>query len=138
MLNYIAFRVYESFNKKNESFSFSKLRTLGFLLLFEVSLFLPMVMIINLFIHFDPKELFGESHFRYGFAIIALILFALNYSNFNRKLKNPENYSVLHDRFHKESYLFKTWMIFIIPIVNVFILPIIYGALNGTLRLVGN
>jgi len=133
MLNYITFRLYESFNKKYDIFSLARKKTLAFLLLLEVSLFIPLGMIINLFIHFDPKELFMESHFRFVFGIMVVILIILNYSNFNRNLKNSEDYLVLHDKFHKKRYLFKTWMIFVIPIVNVIILPIICGAINGSL-----
>ena len=133
MLNYITFRLYESFDKNYDIFSLARKRTLAFLLLFEVSLFIPLGMVINLFIHFDPKKLFMESHFRYGFGIIVVILIILNYSNFNRNLKNSEDYLVLYDRFHKEKYLFKTWMIFVIPFINIFVIPIIYGVKNGHL-----
>ena len=134
MLNYIAFRLFESFDKKNDSFALKKTRTLGFLLLIEVSLFIPLLMIINLFYQLDPKELFQESYFRYAFGIVAVILYIMNLVFFNNRIKESVNYSILYNRFHKERYLIKTWMIFSIPFLNVFILPIIYGALNGTLR----
>jgi hypothetical protein len=134
MLKYITFRVFESFDKKNDSFALKKIRTLGFLLLMEVSLFIPLLMVINLFYHLNPKELFDAATFRYAFVIIIAIMHIMNLLFFNNKIKESENYLFLFNRFHKERYLIKTWMIFSIPIINVFIVPIMYGALNGTLR----
>src|SRR5690554_6440188 len=138
MLNYIAFRVFESFDKKDDSFVLKKTRTLGFLLLAEVSLFIPLLMIVNLFYHLDPKELFEEASFRYAWGFVAVILYVVNLLFFNSNFKESEKYSILYHRFHKDRYLLKTWMIFSTPIINVFLIPIVYGALNGTLRIVGN
>jgi len=131
MFNYIVYRVFEYFNKKENATAMSK--TINFLALFQGTLIVPVFMSINLFTKIDP-QIFGENtRIKYYIGIpLAAVLIIVNTIFFKRKLKG-EQLKVLEDKYHKERYILPTWIIFATPIIFVFILPIIYGVLNGTI-----
>jgi len=132
MFDYIGYRVFEYFNKKDEAFAAS--RTINFLALLQGSLIVPLFMIVNLFTRIDP-QIFGENNrIKYYIGIpLAIILIAINSYVFKNKLKG-ERLKTMQEKYHKESYLFSVWWIFLAPVFFVLILPIIYGAINGTIH----
>lgn len=131
-MNYIAFRVFEFFDKKDNQVSL--FRTISFLTLFQISFILPLFLIINLFYEINLNKIFSFEEFIY-FLILPLgaILALINTSIYKIKLKG-ESLNRLKEKYHEERYAIPIWVIFITPIICVFFIPIIYGALNGTLK----
>ena len=80
------------------------------------------------------NKTFSIEEFKY-FIILPLgaILALINTSIYKIKLKG-ESFNRLKEKYHKERYAIPIWVIFITPIICVFIIPMIYGALNGTLK----
>lgn len=132
MFDYIGYRVFEYFNKKDETFAVS--RTINFLALLQGSLIVPLFMIVNLFTRIDP-QIFGENHrIKYYIGIpLTIVLIAINSYIFKNKLKG-ERLKALQEMYQKESYFFSVWWIFLAPVFFVFIFPIIYGTINGTIH----
>lgn len=131
MFNYIAYRVFEHFHKRESESAVSK--TINFLALFQGTLIVPVFMAINLFTKIDPQVFGQDNRIKYYIGIpLAVILIIINTIFFKRKLKG-EQLKVLEDKYYKERYLLPTWIIFAAPIIFVFVLPIAYGALNGTI-----
>jgi len=127
MFNYIAYRVFEHFHKKENETAISK--TINFLALFQGTLIVPVFMAINLFTKIDP-QIFGENtRIKYYIVIpLAVILIIVNTVLFKKNLKG-ETLSILKNKYHKERYLLPIWIIFATPIIFVFVFPIVYGAI---------
>ena len=131
MFNYIAYRVFEHFHNKESETAVSK--TINFLALFQGTLIVPIFMSVNLIMKIDPQIFGNDTRIKYYIGIpLAAILIIVNTIFFKKKLKG-EQLSVLKNKYHKESYLLPTWVIFAAPVIFVFILPIAYGAMNGTI-----
>lgn len=132
MFDYIGYRVFEYFNKKDEAFAVS--RTINFLALLQGSLIVPLFMIVNLFTQIDPQIFGVNNRIKYFIGIpLAIILILINSYIFNKKLKG-DGLKTLQEKYHKENYSFSVWWIFLSLILFVFLLPIIYGAINGTIH----
>jgi hypothetical protein len=131
IFDYIGYRIFEYFNQKDKTLSISK--TINFLALLQGSLIVPLFILINLFTRVDP-QIFGlDNRIKYYIGILlALILILVNHYIFKKKL-NSEGLKVLHEKYHKEKYAFSVWFIFLAPAFFVFICPLIYGILNGTI-----
>lgn len=132
MFDYIGYRVFEYFYRKDETFAVS--RTINFLALLQGTFIVPLFIVINLFTRIDP-QIFGENNrIKYYLGIpLAIILIAINSYVFKNKLKG-ESLKTLQEKYHKECYSFSIWWIFLAPIFFVLIFPIIYGAVNGTIH----
>ena len=132
MFDYIGYRVFEYFNKKDKGFAV--LNTINFLALLQGTSIVPLFIVINLFTRIDP-QVFGENNkMKYYIGIpFYIILITLNSYIFKKKLKG-ERLKALQNKYHRERYPFSIWWIFLAPIFFVFIIPIIYGALNGTIH----
>ncbi len=132
IFDYIGYRVFEYFNVKDETHSVS--RTISFLSILQITLLVPLFLIINSVTKTDLQEIVDYNRFKYYVGIaLALVLIVLNTYFFRKKFKR-ENLKILQDKYHKEHYPFSIWWIFLAPIFFVFIIPIIYGALNGTIH----
>lgn len=132
MFDYIGYRVFDYFNKKDEAFAVS--RTINFLTLLQGTLIVPLFMIVNLLTQIDPQIFGVNNRFKYYIGIpLAIILIVINSYVFKKKLKG-EGLMTLREKYYKESYSFSVWWIFLAPILFVFIFPIIYGAINGTIH----
>lgn len=131
--DYIVFRIFEYFNRRNDGLVV--MNSIFFLGLFEASLLVPLFLIINSFIHFDPQNYFGvDNRIKYYIGIpLGLFLIIINCIFYIKKLKG-EKLQELYQKYHKEKYKIPLWVIFASPVFFVFICPIIYGALNGTLH----
>ncbi len=107
--------------------------TVNFMVLFQASLLVPLVLILNLFTKLDPQILGVDNRIKYYIGVpLAIILIILNSYWIKRKLKG-EKLNDLRNKFQKEKYKVPIWIIFSIPVLFVFVSPIIYGIINGTL-----
>ena len=131
MFSWIVYRVFEYFDKKNKLMAISN--TVNFMALLQASLLIPLFLILNLFIKLDPQMLGVNNNIKYYTGIpLAIILMILNSYWIKRRVKG-ENLIILKNKFQKERYKISVWLIFLTPVLFVFICPIIYGMLNGTL-----
>lgn len=132
MFNYVAYRVYEYFQSKNEKTSVEN--TINFLALFQGTLIVPVFMAINLIKKIDPQIFGQDSRIKYYIGIpLAIVLLIVNNIFYKRKLKG-EQLNKLKNKYHKVKYALPIWLIFAAPIIFVFVLPIAYGIMNGTLH----
>ncbi len=132
LINDIIFKTYLYFHKKDKSLAIT--RTLGFITLLEASLIVPLFAIINGIssIYKTPAE--PNSKIKYYIGIpLYLILTFLNNRLIKSKLKEL-NIPKLYDDYLVDGRIKYIWLIFILPIIFVFLTPIIYGSINGTLR----
>jgi len=130
IFDYIAYRVFEYFKRKDESMSVEN--SIYFLGLFQGALIVPLFIVINLFIKLDPRVFGDDPRAKYyiGFPL-AVILLILNSLIYKRKLKG-EKLKQLEKKFHKEKYKIPVWAIFSAPVFFVIVCPILYGLINGT------
>jgi len=132
IFDYIGYRVFEYFNKKDETHSLS--RTISFISILQITLLVPLFLVINSVTKIDLQEIGDYNRFKYYIGIaLAIVLIMLNTYFFHKKFKG-ENFKILQDKYHRKHYPFSIWWIFLAPIFFVFIIPIIYGALNGTIH----
>lgn len=133
VFNYIIFRVFEYFSRKNKAFSFAN--TINFITLFQFSLLVPLFLFLNIFVEIDLKMFFGtlDNRLKYliGIPLVLLIIF-INSFYIRKKLKG-DYLEKLQQRFHKDKYTVNIWVILLAPILFVFICPILFGAFNGTI-----
>lgn len=131
MFDWIFYRTFEYFSKKDKSMAISN--TVNFMVLFQASLLIPVFLIINLLAKIEPLVIGVDTRIKYYIGIpLAVILIIYNSYLHKRKL-NSEKLTVLKNKYHKERYRVSVWIIFLIPFFFVFICPIIYGIINGTL-----
>src|SRR5690554_6409758 len=131
MFKAIGYRVYEYFEKKERETAVSN--TINFLSLLQGTLIVPVLMAINLFIKIDPQILGVDSRIKYYIGIpLAVLLIFVNTILFKKNLKG-EALNNLKIRYEKERYLLPIWVIFSAPVVFVFVFPIVYGVINGTI-----
>ncbi len=122
--DYIVFRVFDYFNKNDESVAVEK--TVNFLVLFQSSLILQIFMILNLFIRIEPQMFGVDQRITYYVGIpLALVLLGFNTLLCKRRLRD-EALKSLYRKYNKMKYFLSIWVIFLSPII--------YGAINGTLR----
>jgi hypothetical protein len=132
IFDYIGYRVFEYFNKKDETHSLS--RTISFISILQITLLVPLFLVINSVTKIDLQEIVDYNRFKYYIGIaLAIVLIMLNTYFFHKKFKG-ENLKILQDKYQWKHYPFSIWWIFLAPIFFVFIIPIIYGALNGTIH----
>ncbi len=131
MFDWVIYRTFEHFNKRDASMAISN--TVNFMVLLQASLLVPLILIINLFTKVEPQMLGLDNRIEYYIGVpLAIILIILNSYWIKRKLKS-EKLNDLRSKFQKEKYKVPIWVIFSIPVLFVFICPIIYGMINGTL-----
>jgi hypothetical protein len=134
LIDYIFYRVFQYFEKKNPSMS--KSNSVSFMALFEGSLIVPIFMIFNGIFHFYSSPENPNLRMKYYIGIpLAIILIIGNTIYFKRKLTKT-GIEKLRTRFESKEKLIPIWIIFILPIIFVFVLPIIYGWINGSLRFI--
>lgn len=132
MFDYIGYKVFEYFNTKDESFAVS--RTINFLALFQGSFIVPLFVIASILTQIDPQIFGGDNRVKYFIGIsFAVTLMIINTYIFKRKLKG-DGLRVWQKKYHKENYFFSVWWIFFSPIFFIFIFPIIFGVINGTIH----
>ncbi len=136
MINYIAYRVFEFFDKKDNKQSTS--RAIAFLAILEMSFIIPLFIIFNFFFKVNFDKISSINGVEYYFAFPVTIIFMLINNLFFKNKFKGESLTRLKAKYHKEKYVLPIWIIFLIPIICMFIIPIIYGALNGTLRVVSH
>ena len=130
MFDWVIYRTFEHFNKRDASMAISN--TVNFMVLLQASLLVPLILIINLFTKVEPQMLGVDNRIKYYIGVpLAIILIILNSYWIKRKLKS-EKLNDLRSKFQKEKYKVPIWVIFSIPVLFVFICPIIYGMINGT------
>jgi amino acid permease len=131
MFDWVIYRTFEHFNKKDVSMAISN--TVNFMVLLQASLLVPLMLIINSLAKVEPQMLGVNNRIKYYIGVpLAIILIILNSYWIKRKLKS-EKLNDLRNKFQKEKYKVPIWVIFSIPVLFVFICPIIYGMINGTL-----
>jgi len=132
MFNYLTYRVFEYFDKKDKSVAIT--RTVGFMVLFQISLLMPLFIIVNIVFKFDIQAFGPDFNAKYYIGVpLAVFLLILNSLFFRKKLKG-ESLRKLYAKYHRDRYFIPIFFIFSVPVILVFMLPIIYGALNGTLH----
>ncbi len=132
MIDYLLFRIYDYFYKKKPSEAYEN--TINFLVILIASLLVPFLMILILIIGFDFLPPISNKNIKYliGVPMAVILLFICN-RVVRRRITN-DRISLLRRHYYKDQYFISIWVIFMIPVFNVFVLPIIYGLLNGTLR----
>lgn len=132
LFDYIAFRVFEYYNNKQNLFA--KDNTVNFIVILQGTMLVPLFLIIRLFIEFDP-QVFGNDHrVKYYIGIpLGLILLYFNGRIYKKKL-NDIGLEKLHQKFYQKKYKLPIWTIFVMPVIFIFICPILYGAITGSLR----
>lgn len=132
IIDYLAYRVFQFFIKKN--IQLAKSNTINFMILFEISIVIPIFFLLNGIFHFYNTPENPELRLNYYTAIpIAIILYFANSYYFKQKLVYDEP-NELHNRYKDKCQFIPIWLIFISPIIFVFLTPIIYGFINSTLR----
>ncbi len=107
--------------------------TINFMVILQASLLVPLILILNMFTKLDPQMLGGDNNVKYYIGVpLAIILIILNSYLIKRKLRS-ENLNDLKIKFQKEKHKVPIWIIFLFPVFFVFICPIIYGIISGTL-----
>jgi amino acid permease len=131
MFNWIIYRTFEHFNKKDVSMAISN--TVNFMVLLQASLLVPLMLIINFITILDPQITGIDNRIKYCIGVpFAIILIILNSYWIKRRLKS-EKLNDLRNKFQKKKYKIPIWIIFSIPVLFVIVCPIIYGIINGTL-----
>ncbi len=132
MFNWIIYRVFEYFNKKDAPMAISN--TVNFMVLFQASLIVPLVLIINLFAKPNFQILGVDERIKYYIGVpLAIILIIIN-SYWIKKKLNGNKLNLLQNKFKKGKSKLAIWIIFSMPVFFVFVCPIIYGIINGTLH----
>lgn len=132
MFDYIVYRIFEYFNRKDKTLAV--LRTINFIALLQGTFLVPLFIVVNIFTRINPQIFGADNRVKYYVGIpIAIILLAINNYIYKKKLKG-EGLQRLRRKYHKENYTFSVWWIFLAPVFFVFIIPMIYGAINGTIH----
>ncbi len=130
---YLYFRVYEFFARRNDSlegwFTFS------FMTLFLVSFIMPIGLIVRWMagIH-GPLIQIDEVVLQISLLIVFPSLSFLLY----RWTIAKDKYNKVYTRYHKDRYRLPIWVIFATPAFNVLITPVIYGLLTRSLVFMGH
>lgn len=132
MLNYIIYRVFSYFNESDKSLS--RFKTIGFLTLFQISLMVPMFILINIFIRIEPQLLIKSNVYKYFIGIVLILLMSINGVLFAGKLKE-ESLVAIREKYYRDKYVIPIWIILVAPVFFVFVCPIIYGIINGTIHI---
>lgn len=132
MIDSIIFRIYDYFEQKDQTSATQN--SIYFIAILLGSLIVPIFMIANLILDFYVAPTSPDPRMKYyiGFPL-ALICYILSRSIIKRRL-TKEKVEELRKKYSKIKYRLSIWVIFMIPVFNVFIVPIFYGLLNGTLR----
>ncbi|WP_189360731.1 hypothetical protein [Algibacter mikhailovii] len=131
ILDYLIYRVFGYFDKKNPSKA--KSNTINFISIFEGTVLVPIFLIFNGItkIYSTPENPNPSMKYYIGIPL-AILLLILNTKYIKIKLKN-NGIDLLNSRFKNTLNWIPIWLIFSSPIIFVFVCPIIYGAINGTL-----
>ncbi|PKQ63287.1 hypothetical protein BZG01_16330 [Labilibaculum manganireducens] len=131
MFNWIVFRIFEYFSKKDDSIAISN--TINFMVLLQASMLVPLFLILNLFVKIDAKVFGDNDNAKYLIGVpLAIVLLVVNSFFYKKKLQG-DYLKKLEVLFYKEKYKISVWIIFLAPVFFAFVCPIIYGILNGTL-----
>jgi len=109
-----------------------------FLTLFQLSFLVPLLIFFNSIVRVNLNKLSSVDRIEYYIGIPLALIFILINSFFYKKRLNGERLNQLKEKFHREHYSLSIWVIFITPIIFVFIIPVLYGVLNGTIRVVNH
>jgi len=133
-MNYIALRVFEFFDKKDKYLSMS--RTINFLSIFQISLMIPFFVLINILTKVSNTDISYFNGVEYYIGIpIGLFFIAINTFIYKKKLAG-EGLHRLKEKYHRDRYFLSVWAILLTPPILVFIVPVLYGVLNGTLHVI--
>lgn len=131
MFNYIVYRVFDYFNREDKALS--RFKAIGFLTLFQISLIIPVFILIIFFIPIEPQLFLEGSTYKYFIGVILILLMSINGLLFASKLKG-QSLVVMHEKYYQDRYIIPIWVIFAAPVFFVFVCPIIYGIINGTIH----
>jgi len=134
IIDYLFFRIYNFFNKREKEFVM--LSALTIIYAIELSLLIFLNNSINLFVEFVFINDFLKNNRDNKIiivVIIAIILYIVNYIYFSPKTK-PEYYSELEKKYKQEKYKLPIWIILASPVWITLICTIGYGAIQGTLK----
>ena len=132
---YLIFIVFDYFYRKNPKLA--RTHTINFMVLLEASAVVPLFILVNLIYRISDSIEDRNDNMKYYLGIpLALGLIFLN----TLLLKNKLTRDRLQEFKSKFSIDNKklVWLIFITPVIFVFVIPILYGALNGTLKILGH
>ena len=89
MFDWVIYRTFEHFNKRDASMAISN--TVNFMVLLQASLLVPLILIINLFTKVEPQMLGLDNRIEYYIGVpLAIILIILNSYWIKRKLKSEK------------------------------------------------
>lgn len=134
IFNYLLFRLYEFFSKRDKSFLLVNISI--FLIACQCSFFLFIYFIGSLIFDFSNIRLFVTTHRENKFFIIApiaLILFILNYVYLSKK-EHLGIFNELEKKYKRDKYWLPMWIIFSIPIMITLVAVLTPGIVNGTAR----
>ena len=131
IVEYVAFRVFEFFLKKDSKMA--KTNTINFIVLLEGSFLFTLFLILNGIFHFFSTPDTPNPRMKYYIGIpLAVILITASSLHLKEKL-NDTGLDKLTARFSEKWKNIPIWLIFILPIIFVFVTPVLYGWINGTL-----
>ena len=132
MIDYLLFRIFHFFNKKDPQLASE--RTANFMAILLGSLVVPIFIIFNLISGRDliPKTSSKDIKYLIGIPLALILMFFCN-RLVKGRLTNIR-LDELRNLYDRPNQKISIWLIFFIPIFNMFIVPIIYGLLNGTIR----
>lgn len=132
MINYIAYRVFVHFDRSDKSLS--RFKTIGFVTLFQISTVVPIFLLVNMFKRIELQLLIEEVAFKLSIGVMLFLLMAVNGLLFTRKLKGVKLVA-MREKYHRDRYIIPIWVIFTAPVFFVFICPIVYGIINGSIHI---
>jgi hypothetical protein len=131
ILEYLAFRVFEFFLKKDSKMA--KTNTINFIALLVGSFLFTLFLILNGIFHFYSTPETPNPRMKYYIGIpFAVILITASSLYLKEKLSDT-GFDKLKARYSEKWKNIPIWLIFILPIILVFFTPILYGWINGTL-----
>ena len=132
---YLYFRVYEFFARRNDSlegwFTFS------FMTLFLVSFIVPIGLIVRWMARINGLLIQSDEGL-VAVQISVLIIFPSLSFLLYRWTIAKDKYNKVYTRYHRDKYRLPIWVIFATPAFNVLITPVIYGLLTRSLVFMGH
>lgn len=131
MIDNLLFRIFHFFYKRDPQLAYG--RTSNFMAIFLISFIVPIFFILKFVIGFNISLKSSNMHIRYLIGVASIMIMFLCNRIVKVKLKR-DRIEELKNQYKIQKYRVSIWLIFLMPIFNLFICPIIYALLIGTIR----
>lgn len=130
MFNYLAYKVFDYFQKEGNDKAVSK--AINFLLLLEGSLIVPIFMLINNIEQHSGHLFAGDNKLKYFIIIPLFELLVLLHSTVLKKKLQGIQLSALRNKYEQQRFQLPLWIIFALPILFIFVFPVVF---NGSVSI---